>query len=167
MTVLGEDRPGLVESLSRVVAQNGGNWVESRMAHLAGQFAGIVRVDVAADQAGSLADALRALSSEGLELIIHSDEMPAVAPPDRPKLVRLELVGQDRPGIVSEITRVLAAHNVNVEDLSTECITAPTTGQQLFQATAKLQLPSTDAEALLRDDLEKIAGDLMVDITIE
>jgi glycine cleavage system regulatory protein len=167
MTVLGEDRPGLVESISRVVVDHGGNWVESRMAHLAGQFAGIVRVDVAADRAGGLTDALRGLATQGLELIIHSDDVPSPPRPTRPGLVRLELVGQDRPGIVSEIARVLAAHGVNVEDLTTECITAPTTGQQLFQAAAKLQLPSAESEALLRDELEKIAGDLMVDISIE
>ena len=167
MTVLGQDRPGLVESLSRVVVENGGNWIESRMAHLAGQFAGIVRVEVDADQAGRLTDALRGLDREGLDLIIHSDEAPPHAPRPTPGLVKLELIGQDRPGIVSEITRVLTSHGVNVEDLTTECVTAPTTGQQLFQASAKLQLPSGAAETALRKDLEKIAADLMVDITIE
>lgn len=167
MTVLGQDRPGLVEMLSRAVADNGGNWVESRMAHLAGQFAGIVRVDVAADDADRLTEALRALEAQGVELIVHSDETPTRSAEPRPGLVRLELVGQDRPGIVSEITRVLTTHGVNVEDLTTACVTAPTTGQQLFQAAAKLQLPSADALAALRQELEQIASDLMVDITIE
>jgi glycine cleavage system regulatory protein len=167
MTILGSDRPGLVESLSRVVVENGGNWIESRMAHLAGQFAGIVRVEVASDKADVLTEALRKLDRQGLELIIHSEESPAHSPRLTPRLVTIELIGQDRPGIVSEITRVLAAHGVNVEDLSTECVPAPTTGQPLFRAEAKLQLPSASAEAALRKDLERIAADLMVDLTIE
>lgn len=164
MTVLGQDHPGLVESLAEVVRKHGGNWLESRMAHLAGQFAGILRVEVDADRAAPLTDALKALHNQGLELIVHTDVLePATKAAG---LVHLELVGQDRPGIVSEITHVLARHGVNVEDLNTERTTAPTTGQQLFQASAKLQLPSASAGAQLRQDLERIASDLMVDIMI-
>ena len=167
MTVLGKDRPGLVEALAKAVADHSGNWIESRMAHLAGQFAGILRVEVAAPHAAPLTAALRALQEEGLEVIVHSDAGTVDISIQRSSLVRLELVGQDRPGIVREITHVLACHGVNVEDLTTECVVAPTTGQQLFQASADLQLPSPGAQAQLRQDLERLAGDLMVDITIE
>src|SRR5262245_26720403 len=138
LTVLGADRPGLVQSLARVVAEHGGNWVESRMAHLAGQFAGILRVEVDADQAEALAQALRALATTGLESIVHPDV--TVTPADRTPLVKLDLVGQDRPGIVREISRVLVAQGVNVEELHTECVAAAESGQSLFRATARLRL---------------------------
>ena len=46
MTVIGQDRPGLVESVAALVAENGGNWLESRMSRLGGHFAGILRVEV-------------------------------------------------------------------------------------------------------------------------
>lgn len=164
LTVLGADRPGLVESIARVVAEHGANWVESRMAHLAGQFAGILRVEVDSDRADALAAALRSLSAAGLESIVSPDPSAPLAA-DRP-LVRLELVGQDRPGIVREITRVLAGQGVNVEELSTECVAAPTTGQMLFRAAAQLRLPPGLDEGALRNSLEAVAADLMVDIDL-
>src|SRR3954462_12634812 len=71
LTVLGQDRPGLVESIARVVAEHGGNWIESRMAHVAGHFAGILRVEIGANQSEALTAALRGLAASGLELIIH------------------------------------------------------------------------------------------------
>ncbi len=165
LTVLGADRPGLVESIARVVADHGANWVESRMAHLAGHFAGILRVEVDAAQAELLAAALRALGDAGLESIVHPDATPAAL--GRQPLVHLDLVGQDRPGIVREISRVLVSHGVNVEELQTECVAAAESGVPLFRAFAKLRLPAGVSEAALRSALEAVAGDLMVDLDLE
>jgi glycine cleavage system regulatory protein len=164
LTVLGVDRPGLVESLARAVAEHGANWVESRMAHLAGHFAGILRVEVDAASAESLAASLKSLAQSGLESIVHPDASPP-APADRP-LMRLELVGQDRPGIVREISRVLANHGVNVEELQTKCVAAPESGQLLFRACAELRLPAGVGESTLRAALEAVAADLMVDLDL-
>jgi glycine cleavage system regulatory protein len=162
LTVLGADRPGLVEALARVIADHGGNWIESRMAHLSGHFAGLLRVEVERDRADALADAVRSLA--GLESLVHRDAS-ASAPRNSP-LLRLELVGQDRPGIVREISRVLASQGVNVEELHTECVAAPTTGQSLFRAAARLRLPPGASEASLRSALEAVAADLMVDVDL-
>lgn len=164
LTVLGADRPGLVESLARVVADHGGNWVESRMAHLAGHFAGILRVEVDADRAVALTKALEGLAQSGLESIVHPDAAVGVA--DSRPLVRLDLVGQDRPGIVREISRVLVAQGVNVEELHTECVAAAESGQSLFRATARLRLPAAVSETSLRTALEAVAADLMVDVEL-
>lgn len=165
LTVLGDDRPGLVESIARVVADHDANWVESRMAHLAGHFAGILRVEVDSARAAALAQALGSLAGAGLESIVHPDV--AVAGPSTLPLVTLDLVGQDRPGIVREISRVLAAHGVNVEELHTECVAAAESGVPLFRAVAKLRLPGRASEAALRAALESVAADLMVDLALE
>lgn len=165
LTILGKDRPGLVDSIAQTVAEHGGNWVESRMAHLAGQFAGILRVEVDADQADALQTALGSLAEGGIESTVHAD---AATPADSDKAaVQLSLVGQDRPGIVREISRVLATHGVNVEELNTECISAAHTGQTLFQAEAQLRLPEGVSTESLRAALEAVAGDMMVDISLE
>lgn len=164
LTVIGNDRPGLVESIAKLVADHGGNWLESRMAHLAGQFAGILRVEVDAVQAEGLADSLRQLAAQGLESIVRPDSAAAVGD-DRP-LVQLHLVGQDRPGIVREISSVLAALGVNVEELNTERLAAAETGQALFRATAELRLPAGLDEDRLRQSLEAVAHDLMVDVKL-
>lgn len=166
MTVLGKDRPGLVGLLAQVVADNSGNWLESQMAHLAGQFAGIVRVEVPQDQAKSLTDALHALDDLQVELVTDADVAPTVSDKS-PPAVRLKLVGQDRPGLVREITQVLTAAGVNVEKFQTERTTAANTGQLLFQATAQLHIPSSVSQAELRDNLEHLAADLMVEITLQ
>ncbi|OHB74790.1 MAG: hypothetical protein A2W31_18280 [Planctomycetes bacterium RBG_16_64_10] len=164
MTVLGQDRPGVVESLAKVVSQFGANWLESRMAHLAGQFAGIVHVEVDAAQARHLVEALRRLDREGLTVIVQQEAEPPGAEPFAP--VMLELVGSDRPGIVHEVTRVLAARQVNVEEFQSECIPAPMSGGTLFRATAQLHLPHGLSQQQLQHDLEQIAHDLMVDIQL-
>ncbi len=165
LTILGQDRPGLVDSLAQTVAEHGGNWVESRMAHLAGQFAGILRVEVDPQQAEPLTAALKNLAGVGLESVVHPDLAAPVG--GKLPLVQLSLVGQDRPGIIREISQVLAAHGVNVEELHTECANAPTTGQSLFRASAKLRLPAHVSAIALRNALEKVAADLMVDVTLE
>jgi len=164
ITILGQDRSGLVDSIAQTVAEHGGNWVESRMAHLAGQFAGILRVDVAAQEAQALTAALGSLSAGGLESTVHLDATePAVS---EKSAMQLSLVGQDRPGIVREISRVLANHGVNVEELQTECTRAANTGQSLFQAEAQLRLPEAVSAETLRTALEEVAADMMVDLSL-
>ncbi|NOY43057.1 MAG: glycine cleavage system protein R [Planctomycetes bacterium] len=165
LTILGEDRPGLVDSIANTIAEHGGNWVESRMAHLAGQFAGILRVEVAPEQAEALTAAIQALASSGLESVVHTN--PTVSALSESPVVRLSLTGQDRPGIVREISRVLAAHAVNVEELNTECHRAANSGQSLFQADAQLRLPAGVSIDVLREALEQVAADMMVDISLE
>lgn len=168
LTILGNDRPGLVESIARVVSDHNANWLESRMAHLAGHFAGILRVEVDEDQAESLATALAALREDvggsGLETVVHPDATP-ITPSEGPSLL-LDVSGHDRPGIVREISRVLATQGVNVEELATETIAAANTGQPVFRATAKLRFVGEGSEQTLRAALEAVATDLVVDVTL-
>lgn len=165
MTVIGRDRPGLVDSVASLVAGHGGNWLESRMSRLGGHFAGILRVEAPAEQVGPLTAALTSLASQGLTVVVHADEVQPVPPPAR--LGALEVVGQDRPGIVRQISHVLASYGVNVEELHTECASAAMSGELHFKARAKLSIPAGCDVAAMRQKLEKIAGDLIVDISFE
>jgi glycine cleavage system regulatory protein len=164
LTFMGTDRPGLVAELAACVADNGGNWVESRLVHFGGQFAGVLRVEVAEEKASQLASALQGLESSGLSCLSQVEEMPGAEPPSR--LVRMELLGSDRPGILKAVSEALARHAVNIEELSTERRTAPMSGELLFQARALVHLPPDSSLPALRGDLEKIAGDLMVDLLL-
>ena len=163
MTIIGADRPGLVELVSARVADHGGNWLESRLSHLGGQFAGLVRVAVPEERAAALTRTLTELEKQGLRVVIQSagDGQPAPG-----LVVVLSLVGHDRPGIVRQITGVLAEHQVNVEEFSSECVSAPMDGSTLFQAQATVSVPPTSSLAAVRRDLEKIAADLMVDVQL-
>jgi len=165
MTIIGLDRPGLVDSVASLVAEHGGNWLESRMSRLGGHFAGILRVEVAAEKQQALAEALESLKAKGLSVIAHPD--PAAEETAGGQLVFLEIIGQDRPGIVREISHALADYGVNVEELHTECTSAAMSGESLFKAHAKLSVPESCNTTELRRRLERIAEDLIVDINFE
>lgn len=164
MTVIGRDRTGLVESVASLVAEHGGNWLESRMCRLGGEFAGILRVHVPEERAEALIKATERLRERGLTIVARPD--PSSASLVQRNLMTLELVGHDRPGIVRQLTAVLATRGVNVEELSTECASAPMSGEPLFKAQARLMVPEGCDPAKLRLELEKIAADLMVDLRL-
>lgn len=165
LTVIGLDRPGLVSTLAEQIAAAGGNWEETRMASLAGHFAGILRVTVAAAHADALVAALQALQSQGLRLVIERSDGGTETGAMR--VLQLELVGQDRPGIVRDIARLLAAHGISIEELESECVSGSFSGENLFTARARLRLPPHLATAELRSALENLANELMVDISLD
>ncbi len=164
MIIIGADRLGLVQLVASQVADHGGNWLESRMCHLGGQFAGIARVEVPAERVAELRRALQQLDAQGLRVSVDAGEGPAAVVYGT--AATIELVGHDRPGILRNVTSVLAAHGVNVEELSSECVSAPMGGGNLFQARVRVLVPSTVKLEAVRADLEKIAADLMVDLTL-
>jgi glycine cleavage system regulatory protein len=165
MTVIGADRPGLVQLVATRVADHGGNWLESRMCHLGGQFAGIARVEVASVKVDELVGALHRLEKDGLRVIVHAEGGAAVAKPEG-VVALVEVVGQDRPGILRSVSSVFAAHGLNVEELASERLSAPMGGGTLFQAKATVLVPIKASVAAVRADLEKIATDLMVDLKV-
>lgn len=164
LTLIGPDRPGLVEAVAEPIAVHGGNWLESRMAHLAGQFAGILRVEVPDAKASALADALRRLEARGLRVTVETAPGAAADTPRRTLVV--DLVGLDRPGIVHEISHVLAQRGVNIEELVTDRTPAPMSAELLFRSKARVNVPEGLDAAELRARLEKLAQDLMVQVTL-
>jgi glycine cleavage system regulatory protein len=163
LTVIGDDRPGLVGELSAVISAHGGNWLESSMAQLAGKFAGIVEVSVDVQQADLLGKALGQL--KGLKVAIESAAAKKSAPAGR--RLKFALVGHDRIGIVREVSQVLANHAVNVESLETHVASAPMSADVLFHAMAELTAARDLDVAALTAELERISNDLMVDITLD
>ena len=160
LTILGSDRPGLVNALAETVSRHGGNWLESRMAKLAGQFAGIVRVEIPADRSDSLLEELRAPGIEGLT--IHAVREEIGEPEERTTLV-VSVLGNDRPGIVRDLTKAIASTGANVVELTTGLESAPMTGQPMFRARGVVSLPEGDAEVALRESIEQLGADLTVD----
>lgn len=164
LTIIGDDKPGIVEQLAEEVLAAGANWEESRMARLAGKFAGLLRVSVDAEQAGALAGRLGRLGTDRLTVIVQQG---GDAPPETFSTFGLELVGHDRPGIVRDISRALAQHGVNIEELETELTSGAMSGDALFRARARLLIPSSVTVERLRGTLEALAHDIMVDLTFE
>jgi glycine cleavage system regulatory protein len=159
LTVIGPDRPGLVRALAEAVATQGGSWLESRMARLAGQFAGIVLVEAP----DALVDSLRPLESEGLRITVQPATSCHGIAAGTPRLA-LEVVGNDRPGIVRDISQVLAANGVNIEELTTGVVSGSFSGETLFRVMASLRAPNMAAMDAVRAGLELLGNELMVDI---
>ena len=136
------------------------------MSRLGGFFAGILRVELPPEKRQQLVASLESLKSKGLTVVVHPDEQ-ASAPASVGQIVQLEVVGHDRPGIVRQISHELAAYGVNVEELDTECASAAMSGETLFKARARLSIPESCNTAELRRRLERIAEDLIVDISFE
>ncbi|GBG03552.1 hypothetical protein AZSI13_28790 [Azospira sp. I13] len=162
LTVIGDDRPGLVELLSTAISAHQGNWLESSMSRLAGKFAGILKVSVPTAQAEALQQALAGLTL--LKVTVESSPESVEAPKGR---LRLSLVGHDRIGIVREVSQVLARHGVNVEELATHTSSAPMSAEILFHAQVSLlAAPELDVRSLT-GELERLSNDLMVDISLD
>jgi glycine cleavage system regulatory protein len=163
LSVIGDDRPGLVEELSSVISAHQGSWREASMSRLAGKFAGIVEVDVPSTQVGALKAALEAIAA----LRITAETAGELVELHRPRHLTLSLVGQDRIGIVKEVAQVLARHDVNVEELTTYTSSAPMGSGILFHADADLRAAADlDAQAL-KADLERLSDELIVDVTLD
>ena len=161
LTVIAPDQPGLVERVAQCVADHGGNWLESRMSRMAGQFAGILRVAVPAKARAELVEALQGLSVHGIRVLLADS---GVEPSGSWKPILLDLVGNDRPGIVRDITRLLSEHGVNLESLITEVTPAPMSSEPLFHAEALLAVPQELSLDVLQSKLETLADDLMVEL---
>ncbi|WP_203566761.1 glycine cleavage system protein R [Aestuariimicrobium ganziense] len=162
LTLIGEDRPGLVQSVAEVVSAHAGNWERSQLAHLAGQFAGLVEVGVDNDQADDLVAALRGL--EGLEVTLRTGRATEAPPPAR--RIVLDLVGNDRLGIVADVTSALAARGANIERLETTTEEAPMAGGSIFRARVEASVVDRAELADLTQALEDLAGELMVDLEV-
>jgi glycine cleavage system regulatory protein len=165
LTVIGDDRSGLVSALSGVVTDHGGSWERSHMARLAGKFAGIVVVAVADDRVEQLLDDLAPLQSQGL-LEIRAERGDESTSGREAVRLNLALVGADRPGIVHTISRALAARDVGIEELQTATREAPMAGGMLFEATATLLAPPGTSVDELQALLEQLADELMVDLAL-
>ena len=163
VTVIGPDRPGIVASF-RQAQGFGANWAGSRMASLAGQFAGMVHFEVPPDNADALAAALRALESP--ELPLSSRKATARPRAGRTPTGQGRARGSDRPGIVRDLSRVLAHRGVSIEEFHTEIVSGAMTAEHLFKVKAVLLVPKAVTNDDVRHALEALANEMMVDVAL-
>jgi glycine cleavage system regulatory protein len=162
MTVLGQDRTGMVRSLADAVAEFGGNWLESRMARLAGQFAGIVRVECPTAAVDGLMAKLAELSAAGLTVQAVHEE---IAEPVARRIITVDVIGNDRPGIVRELAAAISNAGANVEELTTGLESAPMSGHPMFRAHGLISIEEGAEIAGLTRAIESLGGDLTVDVS--
>jgi methionyl-tRNA formyltransferase len=164
VTVMGPDRPGIVSALSDRAQRFGASWAASRLANLAGEFAGMVHFEVPRENADALTNALRALESSGLRLVIAKSD--GAGAPAGLRGIDLELVGEDRLGIVSNLTRTLAEAGISIEHIHTEIANAKGPGKATFKVAAHLLVPAALSADELRRKLEPLANEMTLDIAL-
>lgn len=164
LTIISDDKPGVVELLAQTITRHQGNWLESRMAHLAGKFAGILQVAVNAESEAALRDALAKLSDRGLKVVVES-AVDAAKPAG--KKFQFSVVGNDRPGIVYEIAQAFAGRNINMGELETSCSSMPWSGEPMFEATGLIEVPNSVDMTALYEQLDVIADELAIDVRLE
>src|SRR5690606_8953647 len=162
ITLIATDRPGIVEQVADVIGRCEGNWLESSLSRLGGQFAGILLVEVAREREDALRAALAALADRGIRATLDQAGAPQTRLPGQRLL--LSLVANDRRGIIGEISRVLARREVNLDELHTSTENAPMSGERLFHASAEIVLPAGLGREDLRLALEDLSDDIMVEI---
>lgn len=164
VTFIGDDRPGLVEQLSSAIERCGGNWHESRLSQLGGKFAGLLLVSLPAEAAESLRQTLKGLASSGIS--VRVTPAAGVNSSGEGRRVTLAVLGPDRPGIVREISRALAAEQVNVIEMESEVSSAPMSGEPLFRADIVAEIPLSASLEALADALDVIAEAMTLDIDL-
>ena len=164
ISVLGDDRTGLVEAISEAIDRHGGNWERSHMTQLGGKFAGVVQVTVPDGAADAFVSSLEAFETGGvLEVAIEE----AAGEPDGGSTIEVRIMGSDHPGIVHELASLFSRKGISIDDLETDTSPAPMSGGTVFEAVATLRLPEALEVDDLIADLEAVAADLMVDVEIE
>jgi glycine cleavage system regulatory protein len=164
VSINGTDRHGIVRSLAERAQRYNANWTASRMTRLAGHFAGMVHLEVPRENADALENALRGLESSGLQVIIARSDSAKVS--DAVKPFELELVGEDRVGIVSRLTTLLADRGVSIEQIHTEIIGGGQAGKQTFKVGAQLLVPAKLSVEDLKRELAPLAQEMVVDIAL-
>lgn len=160
-TFIANDKPGIVDRLSRIVANHDGNWLSSRLTRLSGKFAGVVQISIPEDELPSLTTALHSLTAENIAVLLGDlgDDLPK----DALQTITLTILGLDRPGIVREIAQALAEKHINVIEMHSELESAPMTGDPLFRAEVQIQLPASINTDDVSDMLEAICNRLDLD----
>lgn len=163
LTVISDDKPGIVEKIAGLIQRHDGNWLESNLSYLGGKFAGIVEYSVDESRAQALEQALKDLRQQGLTIVIE----PSQAETSAPATHKFSIVGNDRPGIIRELSFALAQQGINVMELNSECSSAPHTGTPLFEAWGTMSVPAGTDIVALQEGLEKLCDQLAVDLQFE
>ncbi|QFU76046.1 glycine cleavage system protein R [Halioglobus maricola] len=164
ITFIGDDRPGLVEELSRTIENNRGNWHESRLSQLGGKFAGLILVSLPMDNGPTLEAELKALSASGLSVRVTATSETATR---HGKAITLTLIGPDRLGIVKEVSHALAQREVNVIEMDSQVESAAMSSELLFRARIDALVPENTDMDSLQDSLDEIANHMTLDIELD
>ncbi|WP_018692314.1 glycine cleavage system protein R [Algicola sagamiensis] len=159
LTIVGPDKPGLVDGLSQMVLEHKGNWLKSDLSHLAGQFAGIVQIEIDDNNHEALCHAVEGMVD--LDIRVHEGRQEEEKTRSE---INFAITGNDRPGIVQELSSVLAQNGANIVHFTSAQQSAPNWGSPMFNAVATVSIPEDVDKETLIESVEALANDLVIDI---
>lgn len=162
ITLVGEDKPGLLGNLANIVFEHNGNWLASNFAHMANQFAGFVEVHIPADKEQDLTQAL--IAQPDVQVTVNPGSQ---AQASTFKVAAISLIGNDKPGIVQEIAQAIRNLHLNIEEFESLCESAASSGTTMFKANVQVKIPNDFNLDTLQEAVETVANDLMVDIELQ
>ena len=161
-TLVGQDKPGLISDLAKTVYAMGGNWLGSNFSHMAGHFAGFVEIDLPQEKHQALIERFSVHPDLKIHLLAGITEHA-----DAQQSVNIDIMGNDKTGIVQELTQILSQFNLNIVKFDSCLESAPNWGGSLFKAKATITVAADFDLEKLQESLETVANDLMVDIEIQ
>lgn len=161
LSVVGDDRAGLVAALAETITTHGGNWERSELTELAGAFAGVVLVAVPDENAAALTAALGALDGL-LRVTPHTGRTGT----DAARELTFTVLGNDRPGIVRDVTAAISAYALSIDAFASRTLDAPMAGGTLFEAAVTVRLAADTESATVVAALERLASEIQVDLTL-
>ncbi len=164
VTVVGQDRPGIVKEITEGIVENSANVEESRTASLGGQFVGLFLVSAPRETVNQLLEYLQDCGSENLTVTVKEIDHPAY---QGYLPYALEVAGADHQGIIHGISEFLSGKGVNMAEIKTSVYNSPVSGAPLFSMTALLQVPPNLSAEDLRQSLTDLGDAQSVDITLK
>jgi glycine cleavage system regulatory protein len=159
ISFIGEDKKGLVETLSQIIKLHHGNWKVSSLHHLSGYFAGVIQVEVCPEHSEKLIEELKAITGLQCDIKLAKETLT----PEEVNLT-LEITANDRAGIIQEVSAVIHQQGGNLIKLVSTQESAAHFGQLMFKAKAQVATGGNIDD--LVEALENIANDLVVDINL-
>lgn len=145
LTLIGEDRPGIVAAVTRALYERGMNLGEASMLRLGGSFSIMLMVSGAPDATAverALADVARAMA-----LRMHVDHITGGLHRHLVPNIQVTVSGADRAGIVAQVTGALAAAGLNILDLASDVAGSAQRPVYIMQIAGIAEVPLEDIEA--------------------
>jgi glycine cleavage system transcriptional repressor len=166
ISALGEDRPGIVNALSKAVLEHGCNIEDSRMTVLGGEFAAILLVEGKWNTLAKVENFLPELERQ-LGLTIMSKRTGERAAEANLLPYAVDVISMDHPGIVNNLAGFFAERNINIEDMSTSTYAAAHTGTPMFAVHMTVGIPADLHIAALREEFMDYCDRLNLDAVLE
>ncbi len=166
LTLTGPDRVGIVENVTGLLLDRGGNVETSRMARLGGEFAVLMLVSMPEDRLAGLDEDFGALKSQGYKVGTAPAERTHAESHEGWTPYQIEVQGADHEGIIHEVARHLARHGISIEEMDSESAPASTSGVPIFAMTASVLVPPGEAAEGWEAGLEEIGWRLNLEIDV-